>query len=294
MVFFGNPSSSFVALLCCAWLYGVHGFSSSSVDRSSNMKMSSSSSSNNNNSRRNFLERVAGTTTAIVAGTTLSTSSPALAVGGQKKVNAKLTAYGFPPAVVPDGLTPLCHLYGKGANRFPVLVTFSHPFDWVVTLPSNDVNGEDGTVQAGEYGTGDTATFFIDTAPGNVKDITSKPREFFQETLIKAISQKSNNAYQNFKVTKFEETTSPVKFGNQKYMIVDFKYDLLTGAGFEVDRRGIASVTSSGDAVEVLWCAATRQRYNKKLEPVLRNIASSFRCYTEGLKNSNELINNYS
>ena len=75
-------------------------------------------------------------------------------------------------------------------------------------------------------------------------------------------------------------------------MICDFKYDLLTGAGFEVDRRGIASVTSSGNAVEVLWCAATRQRYNKKLEPVLRNIAGSFRCYTEGLKDSTELIQN--
>jgi len=77
-------------------------------------------------------------------------------------------------------------------------------------------------------------------------------------------------------------------------MIVDFKYDLLTGAGFEVDRRGVASVTSTGEAVEILWCAATRQRYNKKLEPVLRDIAASFRCYTEGLKYSDELIRNFS
>lgn len=65
-------------------------------------------------------------------------------------------------------------------------------------------------------------------------------------------------------------------------MLVDFKYELLTGAGFEVDRTGVASVTSQGDAVEVLWAASTRQRF-KKMEPVLRDIASSFRCYTDGL-----------
>lgn len=49
-------------------------------------------------------------------------------------------------------------------------------------------------------------------------------------------------------------------FRDQKYMICDFKYELLTGAGFEVDRRGVASITSEGDAVEVLWCATIRQR----------------------------------
>ena len=65
-------------------------------------------------------------------------------------------------------------------------------------------------------------------------------------------------------------------------MICDFKYELLTGAGFEVDRVGVASVTSTGPAVEVLWTASTRQRY-KKTEAQLRNIADSFRCYSGGL-----------
>jgi len=40
-------------------------------------------------------------------------------------------------------------------------VQFNYPLSWVVTLPSNDVNGEDGTVQAGDYGKGDTATFYV-------------------------------------------------------------------------------------------------------------------------------------
>ena len=54
--------------------------------------------------------------------------------------------------------------------------------------------------------------------------------------------------YQNFKITKLE----PKTVGNQEYMLCDFKYQLLTGAGFEVDRKGVASVTSEGKAVEVL------------------------------------------
>lgn len=48
------------------------------------------------------------------------------------------------------------------------MVTFSHPVDWVVTYPSNDVNGEDGTIQAGEYAKGDTATLFVYNEAGNV------------------------------------------------------------------------------------------------------------------------------
>ena len=163
-------SSSFCAtLLVCYSLLShqnVYGFTASSYGHrngNSMMKMSTE----NANTRRGFLERVAGTTAAIVVGSTFS--SPAYAVGGKKKVDAKLVGYGFPPAVVPDGLVPLCHLYGRGANRSPILVTFSHPFDWVVVVPSNDVNGEDGTVQAGEYATGDTATFFVNTEAGNVQ-----------------------------------------------------------------------------------------------------------------------------
>lgn len=90
--------------------------------------------------------------------------------------------------------------------------------------------------------------------------------------------------YQSFKVIK----TEPVNNEGQDYVLVDFKYELLTGAGFIVDRRGIASITSQGKAVEVLWTATVSQRF-KKMEETLRYIARSFRCYTEGLNFSNEL-----
>jgi hypothetical protein len=118
-------------------------------------------------SRRAFVETIVATTASVIAGT--MAPAPAIAVGGKSKVNNKLLSFGLPPAVIPEGLTPLCHIYGKGKNRFPILVTFSHPVDWVVTYPNNDANGEDGTVQAGEYAKGDSATFFVFEEPGNVK-----------------------------------------------------------------------------------------------------------------------------
>ena len=62
---------------------------------------------------------------------------------------------------VPNGYSALAEIYGRGANRTPLLVAFGFPLDWVVTLPSQDVNGEDGTIQVGEYAKGDTATFYV-------------------------------------------------------------------------------------------------------------------------------------
>lgn len=84
------------------------------------------------------------------------------------------SSYGLPlTAKPPSGLNPLLEIWGKGKNRFPLLVLMNHPITWVVTLPSNDVNGEDGTIQAGEYAKGDTATFFVYSEPGHV-DVSLK------------------------------------------------------------------------------------------------------------------------
>ena len=76
--------------------------------------------------------------------------------------NNIIFSYGLPKlSNVPNGYSALAEIYGKGANRSPILVAFGFPLDWVVTLPSQDVNGEDGTIQAGEYAKGDTATFYV-------------------------------------------------------------------------------------------------------------------------------------
>mmetsp|Transcript_28796 Transcript_28796/g.44022 ORF Transcript_28796/g.44022 Transcript_28796/m.44022 type:complete len:288 (-) Transcript_28796:223-1086(-) len=231
-------------------------------------------------SRRSFFSRVAGSA-AMGAMAILQAPMPAFAAN-IKTVNARLVQYGVPPIPeVPKGFSPLAEVWGKGKNRDPLLVSFVYPTDWIVTLPSQDINGEDGTIQAGEYGKGDTSTFFVYSDEGKIDNIASQSKDFFQRAIIKSISQKGNNVYQNFKTVNIV----PQTVNGQEYMIVDFKYELLTGAGFEVDRRGVASVTSVGGNVEVLWCASTRQRY-KKTEEQLRTIAGSFRCYADGLGSS--------
>jgi hypothetical protein len=128
-------------------------------------------------SRRTFMNHVIQSTTVATTafvGLMGSSSEPAYALGGGlSKVNAKLTAYGLPTITqLPDGFVPLLEVYGQGKNRDAVLVQFSHPIDWVVTRPSQDVNGEDGTVQAGEYAKGDTATFYVYPALGKVEVCT--------------------------------------------------------------------------------------------------------------------------
>jgi len=232
-------------------------------------------------SRRRFIDSLSSGA-AVAATSVLLTPSPAFAYG-LGKANDKLKSYGLPGLVnVPGSYSALAEIYGKGANRSPLLVAFGFPIDWVVTLPSQDVNGEDGTIQAGEYAKGDTATFFVLPNEGKV-DIQSKDKKFFSEALIAAISQKSSNIYQDFKVTKMEPSA------DGKYMYVNFKYTLLTGAGFEVERKGVASVTSVGDGVQLLWSASIAARYRAKTEDQLNTIVRSFVCYSDGLNFSADL-----
>jgi len=99
--------------------------------------------------------------------------------------------YGLPPlGPVPKGLTPLLEIWGKGKNRFPLLVLMNHPVTWVVTLPSNDVNGEDGTIQAGDYAKGDTATLFLYDVDGhvNVGEIPSLCHSPLRDTALITVS----------------------------------------------------------------------------------------------------------
>ena len=240
-------------------------------------------------SRRGFFAKVASGAALVTSsfGEALAIRpSPAFAKAtqGLDKVNARLRGYGLPlQENIPNGLVPLADIWGKGANRFPLLVTFCYPLTWVITTPNNDANGEEGTIQAGEYAKGDTATLFVYQDEGHVNDIQSAPKALFERVIQKCIGQKGANMFQNFKVTKMTPSTIP------NYMTVDFKYQLLTGAGFEVNRKGVASVTSEGKAVEVLWAASTDIRY-KKTEQQLRDIVSTFRCYADGLNLSDDVL----
>lgn len=264
-----------------------NGFVIQSIQRDPNVMMLWETKDSACCSRRNVVSNVAATFSVMAGSCCGSIGFPkvsAAAVSGANKVNSRLKGFGLPAMErIPDGFSPLLEIYGKGKNRFPLLVTFAHPLTWVVTTPSNTVNGEDGTVQAGDYGKGDTATFFVYENPGHVNEIS---KSLVEETLQKAIGQRGSNMFQNFKVTKVEPSTTS---DGQNYVIADFKYQLITGAGFEVDRKGVASLTSEGKAVEVLWAASTAPRW-KKTEQNLRDIVSTFRCYAEGLNFSNDLL----
>jgi hypothetical protein len=265
---------------------GSAGFSARDMNTRRSSVLSAQSQDTAGESRRAFITQAAGMSAVVLGGLASGSGvmlpAPAQAVSGEKKVNAKLQGYGLPTLEkVPDGMIPLLEIYGKGKNRTPLLVSFAHPLSWVKTLPSNNMNGEDGTIQAGDYGKGDTATFYLYTDLGGVKDIASQKKELFDTALRKSIGQRGDNMYQNFKLTKV------VTQGD--YVIVDFKYQLITGAGFEVDRNGVASITSVGDSVQVLWAATTALRY-KKVESTLREITSTFRCYADGINLSEEML----
>ena len=239
-------------------------------------------------SRREMIQR---TLTASIALPSLSLlllqpQSAHAAVAGVNKVNAKLATFGLPKiSDLPDGFVPILEIYGKGKNRNPLLVTFNHPLNWVVTLPSNNNNGEDGTIQVGDYGKGDTATLFVDD---NVS-ASELSKTMIEEGIRKCISQRGDNMYQNFKLVKVTDGPGPYIDG-QSYQIAEFKYQLITGAGFEVDRKGIASVTMSNKKqMEIFWAASIDARY-KKTSETLRNIVTSFRCYANGLNFSDEII----
>jgi hypothetical protein len=133
-----------------------------------------------------------------------------------------------------------------------------------------------------------SSQLFVYQDAGKVSDITKEPKELFETALQKCISLRGNNMYQNFKMTKLTPGSAGNYLNGQSYMLADFKYQLLTGAGFEVDRKGVASITSTGDSVQVLWAASTTNRF-KKTEANLRDIVDSFRCYADGINFSDEL-----
>jgi len=280
--------SSLVALMAS----NVQGFAPTTINTASTTSTQISANAEEGDSRREFFSKSLATyTAAALASTGVLAPLPANAAAADK-VNAKLKAYGLPPLTkVPNGMKPLLEVYGKGKNRFPLLVQMCHPFTWVVQLPSNDVNGEDGTIQAGEYAKGDTATFFLYQDEGHVDNIGKADKGLFERALIKSISQKGANMYQNFKVIKAVPQTDNPAYKGKDYVLCDFKYELLTGAGFEVQRRGVAAITSEGPAVEVLWAASTTLRWSKT-EETLRDIVSTFRVYSDGLNFSDEIAKN--
>jgi len=184
---------------------------------------------------------------------------------------------------VPDGFNPVMEFTGKAVaaqstskmndELETLLITFYSPSSWLVVRPNIDVNGEDGTVSAGDYGKGDSAALYLGPKPSGSLD--SQDNKYFADLIYSGLTQKAS-VVQNLKVKKVikleEKTETP-------YYLVDYYYELITGAGFEIARRGCASVTQVGKVgVQVMITATTDIRY-KKVENSLRQVAQSFRVY---------------
>jgi len=182
----------------------------------------------------------------------------------------------------PDGYKPVLEFYGRKrtADVDPLLVTYNAPNGWITVKPSINLNGEDGTISSGDYGKGDSAALFVGPLSVFEKGLNLENREAVSAVVYAGLTVKGESQVQGFKLTKVSKLETPT---NQPYYLVAFKYTLLTGAGFAIDRIGVGSVTAVGKkSVQAMIGATTDIRF-KKVGGNLQEIAESFRVY-EGIK----------
>ena len=180
------------------------------------------------------------------------------------KFNKKLAQIGISEIDgIPNGFNAVIESYAQSSPK--LWVEFFYPNNWLLVRPSLNTNGESGTISAGDYGKGDSCALYV----GSGGDLS---KASLAKTIIAGISQRGDNQYQNFELGKV--TPGPEK----NYAIAEFTYELLTGAGFVVERRGVASVTTVGSTVPALIAVTTAARY-KKISNLLTTSATSFRAY---------------
>ena len=181
-------------------------------------------------------------------------------------------------APCPDGYSPVIEFYGRALQGVdPLLVTFHTPSGWLLVRPNINKNGEDGTVSTGDYGKGDSCSFFYGAplAGRNLGD-----RATLEDIVYAGLTVKGAAQVQGFKLKKFKKLEAAT---DSPYYLVEYEYTLLTGAGFEINRRGVGSVCAVGDkSTQAMLGASTDIRY-KKVEDRLREVASSFRVH-DGIK----------
>ncbi|CAM9839871.1 unnamed protein product [Ectocarpus sp. 6 AP-2014] len=223
---------------------------------------------------------------AVLGAVVVGTGVPAPASAGSvAEANKRLSEYNLPPVVeVPGGFNTLLEGYGKdgalknslgSSNRDPILVTWNYPKGWIVQRPNTDTNKEAGTVSTGDYGRGDSAGLFV-ASKSLIGGSSLSSKDTMEGVLKKALSQKGENQFQSFKLKSVKD--GETDFNGNKYYIADFQYELLTGAGFTVERKGVASVTQIGNSVNAVVGATTANRA-KTVKPQLQEIARSFRVY---------------
>lgn len=212
----------------------------------------------------------------------LPLAPPPAAAKSLQEAQEALTTYGLPdlapteqlPAgwsyvVEPIGLTQDAY-YGKfKLGSEPLIITFVIPPLWVISRPNIDYNGSAGTVQANDYGKGDSATLFVDTNfKGKLTDLTKK--DYYDE-IRKALTQKGKGFIEDLKILKVSD-------GAPGYKTCEYAYEIESGAGFAIKRIGMASFTQIGETgnLQIFWSAVTAPRW-EDMKGNLSLITGSFR-----------------
>jgi len=223
--------------------------------------------------------------------------APALALSLQE-AQQTLASYGLPDiaptqappggwniVVEPIGLAPDAY-YGRfNLGGQPQVVTFYTPPLWVVSKPNIDFNGAAGTVQANDYGKGDSATLWVNTEfSGNIDEFKKKD---YRAELLKALTTKGKNFIEGLKILT-------VKDGAPGYKIVEYDYDVESAAGFTIARSGVAAFCQVGgtDKLQIFWTAVVTPRWNS-MQSNLGLMVNSFRIGNVPKNISNSMIKEF-
>jgi len=214
----------------------------------------------------------------------LTGRAPVALALSQDEATTTLKKYGVPDLLpadtnkkLPDGWRVIVEPIGlaKDASygRFdlgsePLVVEFYVPGGWIVSRPNYDFNGSAGTVQANDYGKGDAATLWVDTKP-KVPLTEMKKKDYLRE-LKKAITQKGAGAIDDIIIRKMTDVGD--------YKVLQFDWEIYTGAGLLISRCGWASFCQVGEQgnLQVFWSGVTSNRW-AKMKDELQTMISSFR-----------------
>lgn len=289
------PNSSIIALVALSSAGGlVLGFAPPAADvaprrswLSSPLAASSSSSSSSGTDasaaplaamdRRGALGSFAASAFATAVAVTANPGSAAAM--GADKFASLMASYGvtdYKPA--PDGFSSQAEFYGKAISGVdPLLITYNAPNGWLTVKPNIDNNGEDGTVSVGDYAKGDSAALFVSEKPLPA-GATLEDRATVDALVYAAVTVKGGGTQvQGYKLGKVvkkldAKTDSP-------YYVFDYSYTLITGAGFEINRKGVGSVCAVGNKNAQAFLGASTDIRFKKTEAQLREVVESFRCH---------------
>jgi len=170
----------------------------------------------------------------------------------------------------PIGITEDAYNGKFNLGAVPRVLRFLCPPGWLAERPNIDYNGAAGTVQINDYSKGDACTFYADlNFAGNVEDLKKKDCE---KELAKALTQKGKSFLQGIKVSKVEDGPAP------GYKTCEYEYTIYSGAGFELERSGVAVLAQLPDTklLNIFWSAASTSRY-KDVKSNLKTVMKSFR-----------------